>query len=73
MPAIFPLAIHFPQSTVQSAGACTAAICKAGRGVAGRSFPGRQEVVAFDNLWVAFEELPMALGSMINSPMVSST
>ena len=43
------------------------------RGVAGRSFPGRQEVVAFDNLWVAFEELPMALGSMINSPMVSST
>ena len=30
------------------------------RGVAGRSFPGRQEVVALENYWVAFKELPMA-------------
>ena len=43
------------------------------RGVAGRSFPGRQEVVALDNFWVAYKELPMALDGMINSPMASST
>ena len=43
------------------------------RGIAGRSFPGRQEVVALDKYWVAYKELPMALDSMINSPMVLST
>ena len=43
------------------------------RGVAGRCFPGRQEVVALDKYWVAYKELPMALDSMINSPMVLST
>ena len=44
------------------------------RGVAGRSLPGRQEVVALDMYWVvAYKELPMALDNMINSPMASST
>ena len=44
-----------------------------GRGVAGRSLPGRQEVVALDFYWVAYKKLPMALDNMINSPMASST
>ena len=41
------------------------------RGVAGRSLPGRQEVVALDFYWVAYKKLPMALDNMINSPMAS--
>ena len=39
------------------------------RGVAGKSFAGRQEVVALENYWIACKDLPMALDSMINSTM----
>ena len=39
------------------------------RGVAGRSLPGRQEVVALDMNWVAYKELSM--DSMINSPLAT--
>ena len=41
------------------------------RGVAGKSFAGRQEVVALENYWIACKDLPMALDSMINSTMAT--
>ena len=39
------------------------------RGVAGKSFAGRQEVVALENYWIACKDLPMAL--VINSTMAT--
>ena len=41
------------------------------RGVAGKSFAGRQEVVALENYWIACKDLPMVLDSMINSTMAT--
>ena len=39
------------------------------RGVAGKSFAGRQEVVALENYWIACKDLPMAL--VFNSTMAT--
>ena len=54
---------RYPQSAVASE------MSPADRGVAGKSFAGRQEVVALENYWIACKDLPMAL--VINSTMAT--
>ena len=49
----------------------TTSIKQITRGVAGKSFAGRQEVVALENYWIACKDLPMGLDSMINSTMAT--